>query len=72
MAVGTGVQHAAALEFDFVQAVERAGGHAVDRHFEFEFFEGLADGLFGVVGHGKATDQGEGSGKNSNHAHENS
>ncbi|MCY1447869.1 hypothetical protein D9M71_645090 [compost metagenome] len=72
LAVGTGIQHAPTLELDLVQAVERAGRHAVDRHFELKLFEGLADGLLGIVGHGKAADQGKGSGENSGHAHENS
>ena len=57
LAVGAGVQHAAALELDFIHAWQRAGVDAFYRNLEFELFEALTNCFVGrVIGDGKGTD----------------
>ncbi|MNN62229.1 hypothetical protein D3C81_1775140 [compost metagenome] len=79
LAVSAGVQHAAALQLDFIQAVERAAGHAFDGHFQLEVLQRLTDGLLGsgiavgCRGNGKGTGQRQrGGGEKLGHAHGNS
>lgn len=63
LAVSAGVQHAAALQLDFIQAVERAAGHAFHGHFQLEVLQRFTDGLLGTGvaigcrGNGKGTGQ---------------
>ncbi|MNV63887.1 hypothetical protein D3C71_1565070 [compost metagenome] len=74
LAVGAGVQHTAALELDFVQAWQRAGGDGLYRHFELEVFQAFTNGFVGrVIGDGKGADQRNGcGGENLGQTHENS
>ncbi|MNT67304.1 hypothetical protein D3C72_2054340 [compost metagenome] len=74
LAVGAGVENAAALEFDFVQARQRTGGDGLYRHFELEVFQAFTNGFVGrVIGDGKGADQRNGcGGENLGQTHENS
>ncbi|MNY33208.1 hypothetical protein D3C86_1674740 [compost metagenome] len=74
LAIGAGVEHAAALELDFVHTRQRAGADAFYRNLEFEFFQALTNGFVGrVIGDGKGADQRNGcGGENLGQTHENS
>ena len=74
LAVGAGVQDATALEFDFVQAGQRAGADGFDRRVELEGFEALADGFVSrIIGDGESAEQRNGcSGENLGQTHGNS
>jgi hypothetical protein len=74
LAVGAGVEHAAALQLDFVQARQRTGGDAFYRHLELEVFQAFTNGFVGrIIGDGKGTDQRNGGGgENLGQTHENS
>ncbi len=72
--VSTGIQHAAALEFDFIQTRQRTGGDGFYRYFELEVFQTFTNGFVGrVIGDGKGADQRNGcGGENLGQTHENS
>ncbi|MNZ47793.1 hypothetical protein D3C78_655190 [compost metagenome] len=70
LAVGAGVEHAAALELDLIDAGHRAFADGFDGQAELQGVEGLADGLVRVVGEADGAGQAEGqAGDEAGHAH---
>ncbi|MNP27552.1 hypothetical protein D3C76_1204700 [compost metagenome] len=74
LAVGAGVEHAAALQLDFIQTRQGTGGDAFYRYFQLEVFQAFTNGFIGrVIGDSKGADQRDGGGgENLGQTHENS
>ncbi|MNZ64185.1 hypothetical protein D3C78_823520 [compost metagenome] len=58
LTISAGVQDTAALEFDFVETGQRAGGDGFDRRVERKAFQAFTNGFVGrIIGDGKGADQ---------------
>ncbi|MCY1541526.1 hypothetical protein D9M68_772230 [compost metagenome] len=70
LAIGAGVEHAAALELNLIDAGHRALGDGLDGQAELQGVEGLADGLVRIVGEADGAGEAEGqAGDKTGHAH---